>query len=181
MEKIIKISRSLNWYLFALFLSLILIFPITTISYEALSAGPNSMGDKKQVIISEKDYQIINKNYNSSIEKGFCLYGTINSEQIIIEEIDYVNQSLSSGQGYINFLCIRETIKRLPELYTNPHYKMIGNVHTHPVDPYPSYADVYSMGLLAPVQRTFGIYNGEKLNFFGRIGKLDTIKINETK
>lgn len=181
MGRLRKLSWIFNWYGFAIFLSLILVLPITTISYEAFAGGQTPSNTTKQIVITHDQYQKINSKYNQTMEKGFCMYGTINSKQIVIKEIDYVNNPLSEAPDHVNFLCIDETIKRLPELYLNPNYKLLGNIHTHPDSSYPSYADVYSMGFLALVQRTYGIYNGEDLNFFGRKGLLKkTYKVNNT-
>lgn len=123
--------------------------------------------DDKSVEVPESELLKVKSKYDSSLEKGFCVYGYAHGEDIRVEEIVHDNEPLVQKEDRVSFLCIDETIDRLPRLMTS-RYSLVGNIHTHPNHSRAklSRGDAFAFGGLWSVQDTFGVYNGDSLEFF---------------
>ena len=123
--------------------------------------------DDRVVEVSESELQVVKSEYDSSLEKGFCVYGYANGENISVKEIVHDNEPLVQEKDRVSFLCIDETIDRLPKLMTS-RYSLVGNIHTHPDHSRAklSRGDAFAFGGIWYLQDTFGVYNGDRLEFF---------------
>lgn len=121
--------------------------------------------DDRTVEISSSDIEEISSRYDEDLEKGFCLYGYADREKIVVEEVVHDDNPLSQSDGRISFVCGDESLDRAEELLTT-NLTLVGNVHTHPRGARLSRGDAFAFGSSMFLQDTYGVYNGEDLEFF---------------
>lgn len=157
--------KYLNRGLSIFILSTVFIFPYPVPKTSFFQTGVGST-QSKTVVIQREDYRMVMNQYTSKVEKGFCVFGSINSTHIKIKEVLYNEDPIYQSKGKIVHYCLSEIGSQLPEMYLNPSYKLIGNIHTHPDKPRLSRNDILYMGMLVYVQRIWGVTAGEELNFY---------------
>ena len=124
-------------------------------------------GSSYEVVISEHQIQTFDQHYTKQLENGFCLYGEIEDQQVVIDEVVYVDEPRQQSKGSISFTCIPETLERLPELLKRDDFGFLGIVHTHPSgSPRLSRSDAAMLGASWYFVRVSGIYNGEQVEFY---------------
>jgi len=45
---------------------------------------------EKEVVVPVSEYRVFDRSYNESLEKGFCLFGDIDEDQVRLREVDLV-------------------------------------------------------------------------------------------
>lgn len=128
--------------------------------------GSSHGEDTRSVYISDSDLKAVETVYDKDMEKGFCLYGSYSRYSIQVEDVVYVYNPEVQTEDSIRFDCVEQTKERLPKLLNNDSYYLIGNIHTHPDNARLSRPDAFIFGYLNVFQETFGVYNGERLEFF---------------
>lgn len=123
--------------------------------------------DVSSVEIANEDMVMLDDRYNESVEKGFCLFGSVRNGSVVVREIDYVESPLDSGEGFVSFSCKDEISSRLDKMALNGSYKFLGRVHTHPdSSDRLSFADMHSFGRWSGFSVVHGVFDGEQLNFW---------------
>mgnify|MGYP000680990318 CR=1 FL=1 len=124
-------------------------------------------GSQYEVVISEEQIDVFDQYYTEEMENGFCLYGEVEDEQVIVDEVVYVDEPRKQSGGAISFTCIPETVDRLPELLTHGDFSFLGIVHTHPESSRLSLMDAANtLGVGRVFVKVSGIYNGNQVEFY---------------
>jgi proteasome lid subunit RPN8/RPN11 len=112
--------------------------------------------DDRTVVIDHADVRTFERDYVPDREVGWCLYGSVNSTHIRIDEVVRADP-LSASAERVSFSCIPETVDQATAL-SNP--QLIGTVHSHPGQnrSRPSRFDTMTWGRLSPVVGVMGIY-----------------------
>jgi hypothetical protein len=124
--------------------------------------------ESKTVMLPRNQHQIIFDNFNESREEGFCLFGKTNSTHIKIMDVVHNEDPVSQGPNHITNLCTKQVAEKLPRFYLDYGYKLIGNIHTHPIsnEAKLSKRDIHSMGKMSLFQRVWGVANNTTVNFY---------------
>jgi len=132
-----------------------------------IEMGMLGNGSEYEVVISEKQVDVFDQYYTEEMENGFCLYGEVEDEQVIVDEVVYVNEPRKQSKGAISFTCIPETLDRLPKLLTHGDFGFLGTVHTHPESDRLSLMDAANtLGVGRVFVKVSGIYNGNQVEFY---------------
>lgn len=124
-------------------------------------------GSSYDVVISEEQVDIFDQHYTTELENGFCLYGEVERQQVVVDEVVYVDEPEKQSRGAISFTCIPETLDRLPKLLRQGDFGFLGIVHTHPSgSPRLSRSDAAMLGASWYFVRVSGVYNGEQIEFY---------------
>jgi proteasome lid subunit RPN8/RPN11 len=101
------------------------------------------------------------------MENGFCLYGEVEDEQVVVDEVVYVDDPWEQTPTSMRFTCIPETLDRLPELLMQGDFGFLGIVHTHPSGSARlSSTDAAMLGGTFYLVKVSGVYNGDRLEFY---------------
>jgi proteasome lid subunit RPN8/RPN11 len=165
-----KLKRKRRWKKFnravnaVAIVSLAILFTrVTPVDIGILEDGSNY-----EVVISEEQVDVFDQHYTTELENGFCLYGEVEEEQVVVDEVVYVDDPLKQSRGAISFTCIPETLERLPKLLTHGDFEFLGVVHTHPSgSPRLSLTDAANtLGMARAFVKVSGVYNGDRVDFY---------------
>lgn len=132
-----------------------------------IDVGMLEDGSNYEVVVSEDQVDVFDQHYTSELENGFCLYGSIEDEQVVVDEVVHVDDPRKQSRGAISFTCIPETLDRLPQLMKQGDFGFLGIVHTHPSgSPRLSRSDAAMLGLTFYVVKVSGVYNGDEVEFY---------------
>lgn len=124
-------------------------------------------GSSYEVVISEEEIQTFDQHYTEELENGFCLYGEIENEQVVVDEVIYVDEPRNQSRGAISFTCVPETLERLPKLLKQGDFGFLGIVHTHPRSSQLSLKDAANtLGMGRIFIKVSGVYNGNQVEFY---------------
>lgn len=125
-------------------------------------------GSSYEVVISGEQVDVFGQCYTEELEQGFCLYGEIEDEQVVVDEVVYVDDPMKQSRTAIEFTCIPETLERLPRLLKQGDFGFVGAVHSHPSSGIPQLStnDAAILGTTWFVQKVSGIYNGDRVEFY---------------
>lgn len=124
-------------------------------------------GSGYEVVVSEEQVDVFDQHYTTELENGFCLYGNVEDEQVVVDEVVPVDEPRKQSRGSISFTCVPETLNRLPKLLTHGDFGFLGIVHTHPSgSPRLSRSDAAILGSTFYLVKISGIYNGDEVEFY---------------
>jgi len=164
-----KLKRKRRWKKLNQAVSAVLLVSLAILFTRAtpIHMGMLENGSSYEVEISEDQVEIFEQHYTQDEENGFCLYGEIEDQQVVIDEVVYVDEPRQQSKGSISFTCIPETLERLPELLKQGDFGFLGIVHTHPSgSPRLSRSDAAMLGASWYFVRVSGIYNGDRVEFY---------------
>lgn len=176
-QKLKRKLRFLSNYYFvrmSLLLAMLVIFTVSGF-YVFVGSPPDGLqlsktADNRFVVLDYEESQFLNKKYNTSIEKAFCLYGYSREDSFRVDDIALADIHHNTETS-VNFDCIDPTVDRMDEIMTEPSYKVLGTLHTHPSDDYGSnlhmsYVDAISMAWNVPMYELSGIHSGNETAFY---------------
>ena len=114
--------------------------------------------------------QWLSQNYNQSVENGFCLFGSIDGSEVVVQDVEFVDNPWSQSKHAMSFSCIPQILVRSNDLVLDSDYRFLGIIHTHPNTAYLSDVDQNTFSKVESVVELFGVYNGDVLNVFDRPG-----------
>lgn len=121
--------------------------------------------------------QWLSQNYNESVENGFCLFGSVDGSDFVVEDLEFVDSPWSQSKHAMSFSCIPQILVRSSDLVLDSDYRFLGIIHTHPNTDYLSEVDQNTFSKVESVVELFGVYNGEELNVFDTPGGLPVSKL----
>lgn len=110
----------------------------------------------------------LEENYTPEVENGFCLFGHIEGNKVIVENVEYVDNPLRQSQDAMSFTCLPQLAVRSGDLVSREDYKLVGAIHTHPRTSALSCVDRETFRDVEDVAPVFGVYNGEELGMYDR-------------
>jgi proteasome lid subunit RPN8/RPN11 len=164
-----KLKRKRRWKKLNQAVSAVLLVSLGILFTRVTPIHPGMLenGSSYEVVISEQQIQTFDQHYTTELENGFCLYGEIEDQQVVIDEVVYVDKPRQQSKGAISFTCIPETLERLPELVKQGDLGFLGIVHTHPSGSSRlSRSDAAMLGASWYFVRVSGIYNGDRVEFY---------------
>jgi proteasome lid subunit RPN8/RPN11 len=164
-----KLKRKRRWKKLSSLVSAVLLvsFAILFTRVTPIHMGMLENGSSYEVVISGDQIQTFDQHYTTELENGFCLYGGIEDQQVVVNEVVYVDEPRQRSKGSISFTCIPETLERLPELLKQGDLGFLGIVHTHPSgSPRLSRSDAAMLGASWYFVKVSGIYNGDRVEFY---------------
>ena len=165
--KILKIVNTVFFgFMILILLGMMIIFPLPGIHDFHMSSPLSDNDGDGTVVIEQKHLDLMERKYTEEVENAFCLFGKTNETHYIIEEVKFIENPIHQEKNGMTYICKSEVKDELPNLLTDPNYKFIGNVHTHPRSKYLSSRDIWFMGLTFPFQRLWGIGYQDEVNFF---------------
>lgn len=132
-----------------------------------------------EIVISNEDMVQLNDRYNESLEKGFCLFGSVSNGSVQVRQMDFVNTPSNASEGSVSFACRDEIWSRRKELVLNGSYMFLGRVHTHPDTSHRlSFRDIHNFGRWSSLSVVHGVYDGEQLNFWSHDDLHDELELD---
>jgi proteasome lid subunit RPN8/RPN11 len=112
--------------------------------------------DERTVVVDADELRQFERQYDSDVEEGWCLYGSSNETHVRIESVVHA-RPLDQRSGHVTFTCIPETLGRVAAL-NRPD--LLGAVHSHPDfnRSWLSRKDVMLWGRVSPVIEVMGVY-----------------------
>jgi len=129
-----------------------------------VDGGTSSEPTKISFTRSHVDW--LNENYNESVENGFCLFGHIKDDNVVVEEVEFVDNPPHQEEGEMSFTCIPQIFAYSSELVMREEYRLVGVIHTPPRSAYLSRQDVDTFRTFDSVLGVFGVFNGERLRMY---------------
>ncbi len=131
-----------------------------------LSMGKTAYNnDDRTVVVDASELRKIERDYSTTHEEGWCLYGSKNRTHIRVTEVVRA-QTIFKRSDRIAFTCIPETASQVAA-GRNP--RLIGNVHSHVGynESHLSRLDVMLLGRVSPVVTVMGVYTeADGVEFF---------------
>lgn len=121
---------------------------------------------EKEVVVPVSEYRVFDRSYNDSLEKGFCLFGDVDEDQVWIREVVLVEDPESQSAGSVDFDCVGEVGGRWKQLLLSSEYNFLGTAHTHPDYARLSRVDARNLGSSWWWASIRGIFSGNELSFF---------------
>jgi proteasome lid subunit RPN8/RPN11 len=118
------------------------------------------------VSFTESHVQWLDENYNSSVENGFCLFGHVDGEEVVVEQVELIDNPVSQSRDSMTPTCIPQIYARSNQLLLNKDYRFVGLIHTHPEYATLSELDRRTFHSFDSVLTVFGVYNGEKIAMY---------------
>jgi proteasome lid subunit RPN8/RPN11 len=112
-----------------------------------------------EVSFTRSHVEWLQEKYNYSEENGFCLFGHIQRDEVVVEQVEYVDNPVRQSHQAMSFTCIPQILARWKPLVTQEEYKLVGAIHTHPYSKDLSDRDWRSFQLVDPFVGMFGVYN----------------------
>jgi len=108
----------------------------------------------------------LEKNYQESVENAFCLFGRIQGDKVVVEQVEFINNPFQQSHGSMWFTCIPQILARWKPLVFEEEYKLVGAIHTHPETEGLSRLDRETFRIVDDVIEVFGVYNGDRLSMY---------------
>jgi len=119
-----------------------------------------------QISFQESHADWLQANYNQSVENGFCLFGQVQEEKVVVEQVEFVDNPVRQSYMGMSFTCIPQILARWQPLVSQEEYKLVGAIHTHPETAELSHRDLETFRFFDPVLSVFGVYNGDRLTMY---------------
>ncbi|MFU1780269.1 hypothetical protein ACM16X_02685 [Haloarcula japonica] len=164
-------KRNRQWRWFSrLFLAVLLVSVVLPCFFflRVAPMHPEMWSDQveKKVVVPEVEYDVFQRRYNESVENGFCLFGDVDEDIVLVREVEWVEDPEIQRKGRIRFDCIKAMKKNWRRLLFSSDFNFLGTVHTHPSGAYLSRADARNLGSSWWHKSVKGVFDGRELNFF---------------
>lgn len=120
------------------------------------------------VSISQSHLDWLQENYNEDLENGFCLFGQVDGNKVMVEDVEFVDNPWSQSKYSMRFNCVPQLAVRSGDLVQDYDYKFVGAIHTHPVTPSLSRVDQEMFRKAQGLIKVFGVFNGDSLRMYDR-------------
>jgi len=126
-----------------------------------------------QVSFTKSHVEWLEEKYNYSEENGFCLFGQLRGEEVVVEQVEFVDNPARQSHEAMSFTCIPQVLARWKPLVAEEDYKLVGAIHTHPYSKDLSERDWRTFEFVDPFVEVFGVYNKRKdsMRIYSRPGQ----------
>ncbi|WP_313694245.1 hypothetical protein [Halorarum halobium] len=69
-----------------------------------------------KISFTESHIQWLDENYNQSVENGFCLFGTVEEDKVVVEQVEFIDNPFRQSSGTMLFTCIPQILARWKRL-----------------------------------------------------------------
>jgi len=118
------------------------------------------------VSFTESHVQWLDDNYNESMENGFCLFGHVDEEEVVVEHVEFIDNPFSQAKDSMKPTCLPQIFVRSEQLLLNERYRFLGLIHTHPDHAVLSQRDRETFAKFDSVLSVFGVYNGDQVAMY---------------
>lgn len=169
LEELESRNRRRKWENRVTVLLLVLVFVL--VGFFAMRVTPvqvdgGASREPTTVSFTESHVQWLDENYNESMENGFCLFGHVDEEEVVVEHVEFIDNPFSQSRDSMKPTCLPQIFVRSEQLLLNERYRFLGLIHTHPNHAVLSQRDRETFSKFDSVLSVFGVYNGDQVAMY---------------